>query len=302
MTDTLLTYERILDSFLAWAAAEPALRAAAVIGSRARSDHPADQWSDLDLLLFVTDMQPFVDDERWAGQMGPVWLSFLERTPDGAAWERRVLYAGGLDVDFALNPDVWLSSMVANGIPPEMADVMRRGYRVLVDKDGLLDKLGRMELPDRPLLQQPAQAEYLNAVHDFWYHTLWTARHLRRGELWWAKSGCDGRLKALLHPMLEWHTLATKGPAVDTWMRGRFLEEWADARAVAELRHCFAHYDQQDIARALLATMDTFRWLAVETAAAWQYSYPEAAEQEITKLVLETIAPLTAAAINERNE
>ena len=295
MNDTVLSYERLTESFLNWAASERGLRAAAIIGSQARTDHPADQWSDLDIMVFVTNVEPYVEDGQWAEQIGPVWLSFVERTPDGAGWERRVLFAGGLDVDFALTPAAWLSQIIAEGIPPDMADVLRRGYRVLVDKDGLLDKITHMPLPDIPLRQAPTQAEFLNAVNDFWYHTLWTARHLRRGELWWAKSGCDGRLKALLHQMLEWHTLATKGPAVDTWMRGRFLEEWADPQAVAELRRCFAHYDAQDIARALLATMDTFRWLAFQTAAAWQYSYPEAAEQAITRLVLETIAPLTSA-------
>ena len=295
MHDDLPTYERLTENFVTWATHEPDLRAAVIIGSRARTDHPADQWSDLDILVFVADVESYVTDGGWAEQIAPVWLNFVERTPDGAAWERRVLYAGGLDVDFALNPVAWLSAIIANGIPRDMADVMRRGYRILVDKDGLLGQVSRMPLPHAPLLQQPAQDEYLNAVHDFWYHTLWTARHLRRGELWWAKSGCDGRLKALLHQLLEWHTLATRGPAVDTWMRGRFLEEWADPRAVIELRDCFAHYDAQDIARALLATMDTFRWLALQTAAAWQYSYPEAAEQAISRLVLETIAPLTSA-------
>ena len=35
--------------------------------------------------------------------------------------------------------------------------------------------------------------------------------------------------------------------------------------------------------------MDTFRWLAVETAAVWQYAYPEAAERETTNLVVKTI-------------
>jgi hypothetical protein len=24
-------------------------------------------------------------------------------------------------------------------------------------------------------------------VSDFWYHALWSAKHLRQGELWWAK-------------------------------------------------------------------------------------------------------------------
>ena len=178
------------------------------------------------------------------------------------------------------------------GIPPDMADVMRRGYRILLDKDGYCSRY-HMPLPDIPFFQPPSTIEFLNVVHDFWYHSLWTVRHLRRGELWWAKSGCDGRLKGLLHQMLEWHAHATNDDSVNTSIRGRFLEEWGQPARRGPLHGCFAHYHQQDITRALLATMDTFRWLAVETAAAWQYSYPEAAEQEITRLVLVTIAPLT---------
>ena len=68
-------------------------------------------------------------------------------------------------------------------------------------------------------------------------------------------------------------------------MRGRFLEEWADPRAVKELPNIFAHYDRQDINHALLATMDLFRWLAVETAQRWGYLYPESGAQSATALV-----------------
>jgi len=47
----------------------------------------------------------------------------------------------------------------------------------------------------------------------------------------------------------------------------------------------FAHYDRQDIARALRATMELFRWLAVEAAQRWGYDYPAAGEQAATALV-----------------
>lgn len=298
MTDTPLTYEQLTQSFLAWAQNEPAIRAAAIIGSQARSDHPADQWSDLDVMVFASDVEPFSADGRWAGQIAPVWLSFVEQTPDGQGWERRVLYAGGLDVDFALLPAAWLSAIVAGEVPRDLADVIRRGYRILLDKDGLLDKIVHRKLPETPSFHPPSETAFLNAVHDFWYHSLWTIRHLRRGELWWAKSGCDGRLKALLHQMLEWHAQARGGPATDTWMRGRFLEEWADPRAVAQLRHAFAHYDAEDIARALLATMDLFRWLAPEVAEAWRFPYPALAEQETTRIVQELISPMMPALSN----
>lgn len=291
-TGTTLTYEQLALSFLAWAQTEPSLRAAAIIGSQARSDHPADPWSDLDIMVFASDVEPYIAGGGWAEQIAPVWLSFVERTPDGQGWERRVLYAGGLDVDFALLPAAWLSAMAETEISPDMADVIRRGYRILLDKDGLLEEIVRRPLPQAPPFQPPTETAFLNAVHDFWYHSLWTIRHLRRGELWWAKSGCDGRLKALLHQMLEWHAQAMGGPATDTWMRGRFLEEWADPRAVAQLRHAFAHYDAEDIARALLSTMDLFRWLAIEVAESWRYPYPTQSEQETVRIVQALAGPL----------
>jgi aminoglycoside 6-adenylyltransferase len=151
-----------------------------------------------------------------------------------------------------------------------MADVIRRGVRVLVDKGGLVGKILQLPIPNAAPFQQPSQAEFVSAVSDFFYHSLWSAKHLRRGELWWAKAGCDRRLKSLLQQMLEWHAHAVRGATHDTWMRGRFLEEWADPRAVARLSTAFANYDRQDIARALWATMELFRWLAVETAERWQ--------------------------------
>lgn len=280
-----MTFEQLEQSFVAWAEAEPGVRAATIIGSRARTDHPADEWADLDILLFVDDTERFVADSAWPEQIGTVWLTFVERTPDGQGWERRVLFAGGVDVDFALNPAEGLRQMLAHGIPPIIAGVMRRGYRVLVDKDGLLAAITAMPLPEEPPFLPPSEHDFLNLVHDFWYHTVWTAKHLRRGELWWAKGGCDIHLKMLLQTMLEWHARATRGPAVDTWMRGRFLEEWADPRAVAELAGVFGHYDRDDIVRALWATMDLFRWLAVETAQGWGYAYPSAGDRDATELV-----------------
>ena len=145
------------------------------------------------------------------------------------------------------DPVEWLDAVQAE-IPPAMADIIRRGVRVLVDKDGKLSHILSLPLPQASLFEKPDQPEFINATSDFWYHTLWSAKHLRRGELWWAKSGADMHLKWLLQQMLEWHAQALKGDDYDTWLRGRFLEEWADPRAVEQLKDSFAHYDANDIA------------------------------------------------------
>jgi aminoglycoside 6-adenylyltransferase len=65
--------------------------------------------------------------------------------------------------------------------------------------------------------------------------------------------------------MVEWQARA-KDPETDTWHRGRFLERWADPAVVEALRGVYGSYDEADLARALVATMDLFEGVETETA------------------------------------
>lgn len=277
-------YDRLISNFVQWAQSEDNIRLAIMIGSRARIDHPADDWSDLDVLLFARNPEPYWQPTEWLLEIGTPWLTFIETTPDGRGFERRVLFEGGLDVDIVPSRVSDLKAMLDHGIPPDIVDMLRRGVRFLVDKEGFQLQLqsARLELP---FYQPPSEGEFLNLVNDFWYHTVWTGKHLRRGELWWAKSCCDGYLKNLLRQVMEWHTRSLVGMDVDTWLRGRFLEEWVDPRALKSLPAVFAHYDEEDVWRALMATMDLFHWLAIEISERLGYSYPTSGEGDAVAMV-----------------
>lgn len=285
------SYEILITRLAAWGEREDDVRALAVIGSRARKDHPADVWADLDVLVFARAPEQFWKGADWLRALGEPMVTFVEPTSDRRGFERRVLFASGCDVDFVPIDAAGFGSLLAGGIPEQVADIIGRGIRILLDKDSLLAPLAGAI--SRPSLQStPSEAEFVNLVSDFWYHTVWVTKHLRRGELWWAKSGADGYLKGLLLRMLEWHTRAYD-PTADTWMNGRFLEEWADARVVAALPAIYARYDQADIWRALLATMDLFRWVSRETATVLHYSYPDAGMNFATNMVRQ-LAPASA--------
>ncbi len=51
MNQTAMAYEQLIERFIVWAQTQDDLRAAIVIGSRARADRPADKWSDLDVII-----------------------------------------------------------------------------------------------------------------------------------------------------------------------------------------------------------------------------------------------------------
>lgn len=288
MSDVQAGMAEIEEQFVAWARATPEIRAACVIGSRARVDHPADAFSDLDLVTITTAPARLLERTDWLEQLGTPWLTFVEPTTVGAGRERRVLFAGGYDVDIAVfSPDQFDEAP-----PAALASVMQRGVRIVLDTDGRLTRTqarlsGVRPAPPGP----PTPAEYHAVSNDFWYHALWVARKLRRGELFTAKAACDGHMKELLVRMLAWHAGATQGWACDTWHRGRFLEEWADPRSLAQLPDAYAHYSRPDIARALDVTMHLFSWIARETAQTLGYSYAADSEEHVVALVSAVLDP-----------
>ena len=243
-----------------WAREREDVQALVVVGSQARSDVPADRWSDLDLILLVDNPEPYAEESSWVAEFGRPVLTFLEGTPVGQR-ERRVLYETGEDVDFPLFPVTALELLEKS---ENAAHLLARGYRVLLDRVGLEERLARVAAAaEHP--QRPSQDDFTQLASDFWYHALWAAKKLRRGEVFTAKGCLDGYMKDRLVTLFEWHARSVD-PSVDTWHEGRFLERWADPGALAALEKSYAYYDVRDVARALWETLDLWQGLEEETA------------------------------------
>jgi aminoglycoside 6-adenylyltransferase len=273
-----MTYEQLIERFVCWAEVCPDIRAAIIVGSRARTEHPADEWSDLDLLILTTDVQRYLTQTDWLENIGSPWLTFLERTAAGQETERRVLFEGGLDVDFVPLSVARIQQM---GQDPIVSAITGRGVRVLLDKDNIASQLATPTAGES-IHRPPTPEEFLEVSSDFWYHAVWTVKKLRRGELWTAKACSDVYMKWLLLRMIEWHARTTEGWDYDTWFNGRFLEQWADPCVLDALRSTFGHYEEADVRGALLATMDMFHWLATKVAKRLGYPYPTAAREHVT--------------------
>jgi aminoglycoside 6-adenylyltransferase len=286
-------YKNVENQFIKWAHIQEHIRLAIVVGSRARTDTPADKWSDLDIAIYSTEPRTLIDSAAWVSEFGIPIITFIEPTAGGfrESFERRVLYDNGLDVDFAIDPFHFVLEARKHGLTSErareMADILGRGVRVLVDKDNIMDAFLKEYKALMPISSRhPTEHEYLERVNDFWYHTVWTAKKLRRGELWEGKSCLDGYMKGrCLLPMIEWQAKVTQGWESDTWFQGRFMERWADPRIIAELQGAFAHYEEEDIWQALANTMQLFRWISRVVAEKLEYTYPHDADQFASRWV-----------------
>ncbi len=274
----MMDYDRIMTSFLAYAKRTDSLRAAVVIGSRARSDRPADRYSDLDMILVFDDARPFIQFDAWLEEIGPYSIAFVERTVDGAV-ERRVMFDEAIEVDFVLRSksEIENPAIASSGL---VLELLGRGYKVIVDKGGYQEWLDRiLSQGKKQSVSPPDMASYLNTVHNFWYHVVWTAKKLRRGEIWSAKQCLDCYMKRLLLQMIEWHAIAVNGWDYDTWHEGRFLDSWAEDIVKEKITETFGTYHKRDLERALQASADLYSTISTEVAEKLGYSYPHTAKE-----------------------
>ena len=286
------TYEELENAILDWSYSHPDVRAGLVVGSRARQDHPADEWSDLDLILFTLDPAGLASDGSWLEKFGDVWVSWLSINSRGDP-EWFALYAGGLKVVIFLASIPQGNGQLVN-LPGMMAalpfqDVFARGVRVLFDKSASSSNDFAQVAPSMskqdPLPPLPTSEAFTNAVNGFLIAATRAVKLIQRGELWQAKFQCDCEMKRDLLTMLEWHTLAKNGLEHDTWYDGRFMAEWADPRVLITLPETFATYDLGDLRRALFATMEMYRWLTEETAEQLGYTYSVHADESVTEWI-----------------
>lgn len=271
-------FQAIVDNFIRWGESSDKLYAALIVGSQARTDHPADEYSDIDIIMFVDDLAFFLSSDQWLKDIGDYHVSFIENSLAGGQ-EIRVLFDGALDVDFML-----LSKNDINALAGELLTILERGYRILIDKIGLQNIIPPLDAAKQSYNLLTEQ-EFKNTVNDFWYHSVWTAKKLRRGELWTAKFCVDSYMKRILLSIIECHAHAIHRLDYDTWHSGRFIEEWAESWIVEKLTLCFSHYNKDDIKNALLSTMALFHSVAVEIAEKLDFQYPKAADMYATAWV-----------------
>ena len=270
-TTTPDKYHEIKRRLLLLAEKRAEIKAVVAIGSSTRSDVPADEYSDLDLIIATDDTDSLLYGNLSA-ELGDVKISFVEPTL-GGGMERRVLYGGYLDVDMI----VFTAGQFLNAVNDGTASwVMNRGYAVLHDRIGaaeLLKQKINLEIHKSDF----SEGEFQNLANNFYFHTVWAAKKLLRGELWSAKMCLDSYLKNLLLKVLEVQA-AAKNHA-DVWHDGRFLDRWADEEIRVELKNCFARYDKDDMKNALKSTHRLFARIAKETAALKNFAYPDEAEK-----------------------
>jgi len=271
--------DALLASIVAWAQATANVRALIMTGSRARGDGRVDEFSDLDIEIIADDPEPLMRDDAWWRAFGRV-LVHLPTIIRPRHETRLVFYEGGMKVDFSICGRERVGVMVES---QALNRLYERGYRVLVDKDGITGRLPAATGSFVPN-ELPAQAEFVAVVNEFWFEAAHIPRYILRDELWVVKFR-DWTMKQQLLKMLEWHAIARNEQPVDVWHIGTHMRDWVDETTRGEMRVIFGAFDAASSWRALLATTELFRRLATETAALAGLEYPAGTDADISAYI-----------------
>lgn len=267
-------YTKFLEYVVDWANGRSDIQAVLLIGSLAREMHPADEWSDVDLILFADDIEIYANQNDWLADFGNVLVPVFERHQSGDI-EWLSLFADGVKADFYFTlGGENLAAIVDNA---SYKPVIQRGAKVLYSRSGTV-----VELPTAVLqpLSQPDETEFTALVNSVLMNGHKMAKFTRRGSVVRAKLVLESLMRPALLTMIAWHAQALFGAERDTWYNGRYLSEWADPRVQLALPNTYGGYSIEETWRSLFGTLILFRWLAEETAVSWQYEFPvEAADQ-----------------------
>jgi aminoglycoside 6-adenylyltransferase len=291
--------KRILAKMVAWGTGREDLRAIAVVGSRARSDRPADPWSDLDVIVMARRPQRYLNRSDWIAEIEAPWLAVREPTVVGGQQIFHITFEGGTKVDLVVVSSIAFSlaarametlrrhpslmtllPKLARDRLTTLSNLLNRGCRFALDKDRIGDRLesGGLSVPPPG---PPSQEEFVDLVKRFLNEQVSFALKMRRGEFFVVKTLGESRVMDILLQMIEWHTQVTSDRWSPLFERGRFLEEWAPPRVIERLRGTFPHYDPGEIWRARFEALHLFRWLAQETGARLGYAYPARLDETV---------------------
>jgi len=268
-------YKDIVDKIIKYGETSELVKAEVLIGSQSRQIDCADEYSDIDVMLFVSDIDFFINSDEWISSLGKYYVSFVEKTVSGGM-ERRVIFENAMDADF-----IFLQADDFSRIN-ELSEIVSRSYKMLLDKANFTDIISHVAQSDKSF-SIPSESEIQNLISEFLFHVIWASKKVMRGELWAAITCVDGYMKKLLLRMIEYHSHALHGTDYDTWHNGKFIERWAEPWVVKEFQNIYARFSDKDIMKALLNTMNLFQKIAIETMDKWDYEYPVISDKYATE-------------------
>lgn len=271
--------ETFLDRVIQWAIGCKSIEALLMTGSRAEKGK-VDPLSDYDLSLFCQDPFELVNAPLHLEEIALLWVVIPEQFLfEGVTIPTRLaIFEGGVKVDFAFFPTSLLQQLARSTALP---DALNKGYRVLIDKEGLAKSLPAPSY-EGFIEKKPSLEEFDALFQEFWFEAYHVAKYLSRQDLWSMQFRLSG-LRDLLLRMIRWHEAARHDWKLATSAIGKRMEDWVSEETQQQLSGLFSPFDAKEGWLALSNNLQLFQKLSSETASMLGYAMRVDLEEKMSQ-------------------
>ncbi len=277
----MIKHDVVLDRLRQWAEEEPLVRAAILTSSRAIPHAQTDPFSDYDVILALSDIQPFYENRTWLETFGSVLAVYRDPLINDRGFTRSAYvtqYDDSLKIDVNLWPVELLKQIVSE---PQLTPEFDAGYKVLLDKDHLTDGLQPPSYKSY-IPRRPTETEYQALLEGFFLDSAYVGKFLWRDDLIAAKYMLDDSLKRLhLVVVLGWRIELDHQWSLKLLPYGRGLKRWLPPDVWTALEETYTGADLSANWLALFRTIDLMHRVAAEVGERLGFRYPEQLEQRV---------------------
>ncbi|GHH99076.1 aminoglycoside 6-adenylyltransferase [Neobacillus kokaensis] len=268
----------MFDLILNVAKKDKRIRAVAMNGSRTNSNAPKDLFQDFDIVYLVTEMDSFIQDEKWIDIFGERIIMQTPEKHSSSSIKRYpylMLFSDGNRIDLTL-------------IPINKKDEYLQEDKltvILLDKDDSLPMISPPTDEDY-WVKHPTAEEFLNCCNEFWWVATYVAKGLWRKEILYAMDHLNNCVRPMLLKMLEWQVGIQNDFAVSIGKSGKLLQKFLPEGTWEELLSTFPEGNEQSVWNALFAMINLFRSTANFVAESLNFEYQDEDDQRVTKYLI----------------
>jgi len=270
------TEKEMYELILGFAEHDERVRAVTLGGSRANKNVPEDKFQDYDICYFVTDMDSFLQDDKWLDIFGkriimqkPEAMSLFP--PELGGWfTYLMLFEDGNRIDLMLIP------------VHDSERYLHRDKLVkrLLDKDNLF--------PDVPVftdkhyhINRPSSEFYRDCCNEFWWVSTYVAKGLWRKEILYANAHIEQYVRSCLLRMLEWKVGIQSGFSLSSGKSYKYLPKYLDSREQEILMSTYKNDTYENSWQSLFAMAGLFTDTSKFVADKLGYDYPHEESQKV---------------------
>lgn len=257
------TEAEMMDLIMNKAIADDRIRAVAMDGSRANRNAVHDQYSDFDIVYYVTDVREFTKDKCWIKYFGDIlivqypmdWYSHPYDYTSKDTFAYLIQFADGNRIDLTV-VDICNLEKEKNNDEPRVILLNKDNFKELIPVDN----------EKAFFITPPSQMEFYNTVNEFRWLSVYISKGLCREEFYYAKYSFDVVTMQMFMKMLNWEIGIRNDFKVTTGGHSKYLKRYLTEEEMKRVQGIFPDGDYEDIWDKLFLMFDYFEELASEVA------------------------------------